>query len=325
MTTLLRIGIAGLLLLAPRIQAQPSSPSQYAGLLERYRAGDDSATRVLASLDDKDVQPIPDSLLAVAMVAHTDAAIAAMETADFVRSRQHMLRAQSYAEKMQAKNRADPLVRQWWPVAIGYMHGERNYVGAVKMIERARALNGDTPELLLAAGVTYELTATAVAGREFGMPMVGTLQQAENAYKSALAADPALVEARLRLARVRTLRGDGAAAARMLAELQTPDDPLFSYLARLFEGDALERQGAIEEARRRYQAAIDLLPRAQSAQIALAYAGRSSGSRKEAADRIRTILVADAADGADPWFWYRAGLASRVELTLPGLRKLVRQ
>ena len=185
-------------------------------------------------LDDKEIQPVSDSLLTVALVAHTDAAFALLESSDFARSRQQIVRAQSYAEKIQSKNRAQPLVRQWWPVAIGYMHAERNYVGAARMIERARALSGDTPELLLAAGVTNELIAMGSTGRPHaGAPQLGSFEQAETAFKSALAADPSLLEARLRLARVRTLRGDSAASARMLAEFQTPDDRLFSYLARI--------------------------------------------------------------------------------------------
>jgi tetratricopeptide (TPR) repeat protein len=324
MTSLLRVGVAALLLVARPFAAQtPRSP--YIDVLERYRAGDASAAAAVASVDEKDVQTVPDPLLAVAMVAHTDAAIALLEVGDFARSRQQIARAQSCAEKLQSKNRADPVVRQWWPVAIGYMHGQRNYRDAARMIERARTLGGETPELLLASGVTNELMVLAQHGHEFGAPQLGTLQQAENAYKAALSADSALLEARLRLARVRTLRGDSASAVAMLAEFQTPDDPLFAYLARLFEGNALERQGKLDEARRQYENAAALIPRAQSAPLALAYIGHSTAGRREAAERIRTIVSADAADGADPWFWYRSGFASRIENTLPELRKLVRQ
>jgi len=320
------IGVAtALLVVVPCLDVQRPARSAYVEILERYRAGDDSAAGTLAWLDEKDVQPVQDALLGVALVAHTDAALALLEAADFARSRQHLGRAQTYAERIQSKNRADPLARRWWTLAIGYMHAQRNYVGAVKMIERARALSGDTPELLLASGITNEFMASGRQGQKPGGPQLGTFQQAENLYKSALAADPSLLEAQLRLARVHTLRGDNASAARTLSQFQVPDDPLFTYLARLFEGDALERLGATDEAKRRYEAAIALFPRAQSAQIALAYALRSAGGYNEAAERLQTVAAADVADAADPWFWYFSGFASRIDGTLIDLRKRMRQ
>jgi tetratricopeptide (TPR) repeat protein len=319
------IGIASALLVVPFLDAQPGAQSAYVETLERYRAGDDSAAVTLASVDEKGVQPVQDALLAVALVAHTDAAVALLDVADFARSRQHLARAQTYAERIQSKNRADPLARRWWTFAIGYMHAQRNYVGVVRVIERARVLSGDTPELLLASGITNEFIASGRQGRESGGPKLGSFQQAENLYKSALAADPSLLEARLRLARVLTLRGDNASAAQMLSQFQAPDDPLFTYLARLFEGDALERLGATDEAKRRYEAAIALFPRAQSAQIALAYSLRSAGGYSEAAERLQTTAAADIADAADPWFWYSSGFASRIEATLVELKKTVRQ
>jgi len=319
------LGVVTALLVATCLDTQPPARSAYVEILERYRAGDDSAAGTLASLDEKDVQPVQDALLGVALVAHTDAALALLEAADFARSRQHLTRAQSYAERIQSKNRADPLARRWWTLAIGYMHAERNYVGALKVIERARTLSGDTPELLLAAAITNELTASGRRGREPGAPQLGSFQQAETLYKSALAADPSLLEAQLRLARVHTLRGDNASAARMLSRFQLPDDPLFTYLARLFEGDALERLGSIDEAKRRYAAAIALFPRAQSGQMALAYALRSAGGYNEAAERLQTIAADDIAAAADPWFWYSSGFASRIDESLIELRKRVRQ
>jgi tetratricopeptide (TPR) repeat protein len=138
--------------------------------------------------------------------------------------------------------------------------------------------------------------------------------------------NPSLVEARVRLGRVRTLRGDSGSGLRVLTEVRAPADRALVYLARLFEGNALEHQGSLEEAERRYDAAIELLPRAQAAHIARAHARHLRGARPEAADEVRaTASDRQVNDDADPWFWYGLGFAWRIPGLVEELRTMVRQ
>lgn len=110
-----------------------------------------------------------------------------------------------------------------------------------------------------------------------------------------------MIEARLRLSRVQTLRGETASAVRTLGEIPDSAPPVLLFLARLFEGDALERQGNIADARTRYESAIRLLPQGQSAQVALAFTQYQDGARAEAASRVRdTAADRRAADDGDP-------------------------
>jgi tetratricopeptide (TPR) repeat protein len=315
-----------------------SSEAPYLRILERYEAGDYRSATALPTLDEEQFQegqaellsaastPRGAALMRVAIVAHTDAAIAIRRSTNALESRKQLVFAQRYAEKLQSRNSKDPVASRWWLLAIGYLHAIKNFREALVIVDRARRFNGDTPEVILALGVTHEMWWNSVQAREYGGPATGRLDEAEKAYKSVLAMDGSMLQARLRLARVRTLRGDNDAAVSMLGEVRERDDLALLYLARLFEGDALERQGAVPEAERRYEAAIELVPRAQSAHVALAHTRYMRGARKEAADEVlATVADQGAGEESDPWFWYAVGFASRIDRDLADLRSLLRR
>jgi Flp pilus assembly protein TadD len=158
------------------------------------------------------------------------------------------------------------------------------------------------------------------------LPFSGSLADAEEAYARVVTSQPEFFAARVRLGRVRTLRGDNEGAVRTLAAIPDSAPPVLVYLARLFEGDALERQGRVEEARQRYDAAVRSHPHPQSAQLALAYLQYQNGERVEAASRVReTVADQGAGEEGDPWFWYSMGLGGIVRPELSALRALVRQ
>jgi tetratricopeptide (TPR) repeat protein len=183
---------------------------------------------------------------------------------------------------------------------------------------------GDSPELWLAIGVTEEMawTISDDAGVEYSFN--GNLQDAESAYRRALAGQPDLVEARVRLGRVLTLRGAIDESLRVLGAIGAGEDAESRYLARLFEGEALERSGKVAEAEQRYFAAFAAVPRAQSARLALARLRHLNGQRAEATATVRaTAEDRGAADDTDPWFWYTRGLLWRAPEYLQGLRATV--
>jgi len=206
------------------------------------------------------------------------------------------------------------------------MHAQRNYAQAMIAANRARQTCGDQPEFLLAAGVTNELAWAWEHEEGFRSPFDGSLNDAEKLYARLLTLGPASIEARVRLGRVQTLRGDTASAVRTLREVPDSADPVFLFLARLFEGDALERQGNVAEARKQYEAAVTIIPRAQSAQVALAYAQYQDGARVDAAGHVReTTGDRRATDDGDPWFWYSMGFGPLAHPELAALRALVRR
>jgi tetratricopeptide (TPR) repeat protein len=215
-------------------------------------------------------------------------------------------------------------VRDWWLLVISVFQGQFDLVMANELGRQARDSAGESPELWLAIGVTEEMawTVSADAGVEY--PFKGDLQDAESAYRRALAGQPDLVEARVRLGRVLTLRGAIDESLRVLGAIGAGEDAESRYLARLFEGEALERSGKVAEAEQRYFAAFAAVPRAQSARLALARLRHLNGQRAEAAAAVRaTADDRGAAEDTDPWFWYTRGLLWRAPEYLQGLRAAV--
>lgn len=93
-----------------------------------------------------------------------------------------------------------------------------------------------------------------------------------------------------------------------LEELTTPaasPDPFVRYLAHLFRGRALERLGTRGEAVDAYRAALEVIPHAQSAAIALAAARHVDDRAAEAIDIMTASFAARPAE--DPWREYGFG------------------
>jgi len=310
--------------------------------IEQYQHGDDTVVARLASLDVRAVESgeralvaalkqVPDAegrvrLLRAAIVAHTHTAIAARKGASAISWAPHLSAAERYVERLSVMNSDDPVARGWWIVAIGAMHAQRNYAQAMTLSNRARQVCGERVEYVLASGITHELAWVWTHDEGFPSPFSGSLDDAEKSYERALAMDATVVEARVRLGRVRVLKGSYDAAVRTLDEVPASAVDALQYLAWLFAGDALEHLGKLTDARMRYEAAVRLLPRAQSAQLAVAYSQYQDGARTEADVRVREF-AADrrAPDDGDPWFWYVLGLGAFAQPELDKLRTVTRR
>ena len=324
--------------LATSSQGVSPETARYLEALDRYRRGEyDTAVRTLVSFNPEEMTTARNgvlndvkgeasiALLRVAAVAHADAAISIRPFATAVDARRQLTLGQMSIERLQAQRRADPVARRWWLLAIGYLHAQRDYRASIPVIERARVLNGDTPELLLALGITHEVWWNSLRAHIARVPPSPSLVEAEKAYRRVVSADRSALEARLRLARVRILRNDPNEAAQLLDDV-TEGDVRLLYLARLFYGNAQEQKGSLSDAQRSYEAAAALIPSAQSAQIALAHARHAQGARTEAAEIVRTSAADQTAtDDSDPWFWYSVGYASRIDGDLAELRRMIRQ
>ena len=323
--------------------AQLPSSTPYALVLDLYRAGEArTALLNLAKLTSDQIASGKDTLLKavdspipaeaeraaasmrIAALVHTERAIGLRGGDDTPEWRHQIGVARAYAEKLASRDRGAGFPRTWWLLVTAYLQGEFALATAKEFGEWAQHSVGDDPELLLAIGATQEMGWTEhEANGDF--PFNGDLKDAERAYRHALAAQPDLVEARLRLGRVLTLRGDTRGAVRLLAEIGERAEREYQYLARMFEGDAFERMGNDAEAERRYLAATALLPEAQAAHLGLAQVRHKRGARAEAAESVRaTTQGKTVTDTSEPWFWYSRGLSRHTSRYLDELLAMVR-
>ena len=132
------------------------------------------------------------------------------------------------------------------------------------------------------------------------------LGQARRQFEQALKRNPDHVEARLRLARVKSIQGDAPAAVKDLIAL-LPDlgtDRELLYLAQLFLGAAYEATGDDAGARTAYTEAWNHYPLALSPRISrLGLDPPSDG----AADALATLLRQERIRADDPWLSYHLG------------------
>jgi len=132
------------------------------------------------------------------------------------------------------------------------------------------------------------------------------LALAERDLRAALASDPALVEARLRLAHVLSALGRKAEAAD-LARLQpgTPLPPFLDYYGAMVLGRAEADLGRHAEARAAFERAGRLLPLSQSPRVALSRLAVIDGHSGDGIAMLTATSGPDVkGDVVDPWWSY---------------------
>jgi tetratricopeptide (TPR) repeat protein len=136
-------------------------------------------------------------------------------------------------------------------------------------------------------------------------------QEALWGFRSALSADPSLVEAHLRLGRLLHLIGQNVEARdhleRALAEGKDEHQPFVAYMAALFLGELDEHDGHFSAAIDRYREAVAASPGAHTANVALGGALLRSGS-KDGWEAARHMFDGESRmmpAPADPWIFYR--------------------
>jgi tetratricopeptide (TPR) repeat protein len=153
-------------------------------------------------------------------------------------------------------------------------------------------------------------------------------EEATHRFRAALAADPRCHEARVRLGRVLALSKQRKPALDLLAQAgrDAPDSRL-RYLARIIAGSIFELEDRWSDADLVYREAIDILPGAQSARLALASLLERAGRRADAFAVVAPGLTPEASKAlaADPMWTYRLGPPVDAVAILSRLRTAVRR
>jgi tetratricopeptide (TPR) repeat protein len=139
--------------------------------------------------------------------------------------------------------------------------------------------------------------------------------RARSAFARALAIDPALAEARVRLGHVLAEQGRMDQALGELERARSDSvDPVIRYYALLFAGRVHKKAGRLADARASYEAAARAVPSAQTPGIAMSELLDAAGMREAAVRSLEPALPAvegNAASRKDPWWEYHIGTASR--------------
>jgi tetratricopeptide (TPR) repeat protein len=149
---------------------------------------------------------------------------------------------------------------------------------------------------------------------------VGDVMAVRDRYVALTSQPLVAAEAHLRLALVlfRLVERDKALQHLTLA-LELAQEPEVVYLAHLLRGAIQERQGLDDEAIAAYRAALDVVPRAQSATSLLVSRLFAAGRRAEAAALADEFFATEEA-APDPWATYRMGEARFLRSYLARLR-----
>ncbi len=203
----------------------------------------------------------------------------------------------------------------WWRAVAALLGSRKEMMSAPLFLERAVRIFPHDADILLMAGGVHELIASPVVQdgtsevardiRDAHGNEGGNLSKAERYYRDALAADPRLDEARVRLARVLVLRGRHEMALQALdgriEAIAVPETRYFGYLVL---GQAHEGLQHLETARAAYRQAIDLFPGAQSATLAIARLEHRRGDKAASVGALGRLFDRSAGDRGDPWTQY---------------------
>jgi hypothetical protein len=330
--------VAVLCLHAGAAQAQ----DDYAAVLLKYLSGNaDEAVETLRRLSIGEIQPGIDAfettrnrqILPAAAALHTEIAIrrdggfaslyhlqVATAIVEFGerrvgRSNATMALAPRYAAPVPEEFR-----RLWYCAVITGLEGAGMLAMADKYLTHARGLYPDNAEIRLLAGVAEEMRASPRTATVSEGDRRKALAAAEKHYRAVIAAEPARLEARLRLGRVLSERGEWTEARALLVPLLDTPEGRIAYLSALFLGEVEDGLQHTDAAYAFYQRAAGGLPMAQVARLA------ASELRHRAGDRVAAAEALPAAVGAknefDPWWTYVFGEYWRTDLLLSALRRL---
>jgi hypothetical protein len=239
-----------------------------------------------------------------------------------------------------------PAFKTEWALTIaGFFHTRLAFAEARRFLDEELRVDSENGRLLLARGMTEEIAASERArpltaptlrpGRPSGSlaprpadQMTRTrraaLDTAAAFYRRAIAADPSLHEARLRLGRVLFDRGDVVDAQLELERTQAQelgDD--HHYLVSLFLAAVCQRNGRMDEAAQHFRLAAAFFPSAQAPYLGLSQL-QALSDPTAAGDILRQMFGRGAVPTTpvipDPWWLYDAGFGASLPARVERLR-----
>jgi tetratricopeptide (TPR) repeat protein len=207
--------------------------------------------------------------------------------------------------------------RRWYALAASVYLASTNPSGASRYIDRGRRLFKNDGRLQMLAGVAEEMRSHLADGNLHDPQTIHgmspnkprqSLLWAEGEFRRALALDPSLDEARLRLGRVLALRNEpGEARVALTAVTRSAAPPRIRYLAHLFLGGLAEYQHDLMAAQQAYRDALAIGPDRQTPYIALTFVEHAMGHDQAARDLMARYTALPNAAGSDPWSNYQNG------------------
>lgn len=182
--------------------------------------------------------------------------------------------------------------------------------------------------LLLTLGIAAENDAfheRAPTSRSQGMSgkQRALWEEAQRTFEDALAADPELHEARLRLGRVlwRLGKSEAARACFEMLLAKDPTEASLPYLAHLFLGRLHQDEGRLAEAEKEYSAALAMRSGSEPAAVAVSYVRQLLGNPEAARDVLNRFLVySHRRTEIDPFIGYLMAHTGTGQRILEGLR-----
>lgn len=207
----------------------------------------------------------------------------------------------------------DEMTRRWYVATSAWMQSKERH--DTDHLRHAIALFPTDADLLFLGACQQEIFAgaslqafakSAVLPQGYTVDIANesvSLREAEGFFRRALAQNPKMAEARLRLGHVLLQRGKAGDAAAELRQADTViDEPLLQYFSALFLGSAEEALGHFDVARDAYTRAARLQPFAQSPYLSLSALATRQGDRAGALKAIEPMFAMGRGD--DPWWSY---------------------
>lgn len=217
------------------------------------------------------------------------------------------------------KDAPDTFVAAWYHATNAELFDRAAYGDMTSQLNHAERILPNHPLLLFDRGCYAEVlglpllqaaapppNAAQVVGAVTGIPPASsTNANAERLYRRAFAVDPILVEPRVRLARLLTVRQRYQEADAVIAvALERTPTGMLGFYTHLVAGRTSQALGRFDEASRHYESALGLFPDAQSALLASSQLALLQADIPAALAPIERLGARSVEWEADPWRWY---------------------
>jgi tetratricopeptide (TPR) repeat protein len=236
-----------------------------------------------------------------------------------------------------------PLAARIYVAWARLLRDNNEVVQAEDLLATARSLVPGDAAILFESGRLAELLATdyalagaavqvsaSAAGRTVNLDAVkahreGHLNDALRWFREAGALTPDDELTQVHVGRVLALKRQDDARAVLTRVAQSTRDDAIAYLAWLFLGGLLARDGELEDAATSYRAALKRFPRGHAAYMGLADVLVRRGQGAEARELINTMLGGMDRQVREPMWWYLFDPPGVAASSMASVRAAVRQ